>query len=186
MAAPVATTARHQARPSEAKQCLKRFLPEVCWQALPPDLQCQCTQLPEWGLDWRVSDSEVQGRPSGRIGDQTRRWRQLTGDPEVTQYVQGFCLEFSREPVQWRKPLPRQMSSELTAVVTKEVQALQEKGALEEVPPGSPGFLSPLFVVPKKNGKMRPVADLRELNQFVQYSRPSLIRHLLLRRFLLD
>ncbi|XP_065195411.1 uncharacterized protein LOC135826738 [Sycon ciliatum] len=61
------------------------------------------------------------------------------------------------------------MSSELTAVVTKEVQALQEKGALEEVPPGTPGFLSPLFVVPKKNGKMRPVADLRELNQFVQY-----------------
>ena len=34
--------------------------------------------------------------------------------------------------------------------------------------PGTPGIFSPLCV-PKKNGKMGPVADLREINRFVQY-----------------
>ena len=57
---PVTPTARQQARPSEAKQRLIRFPLEVCLQALPPELQCGCTQLPKWGLDWRLPASEVQ------------------------------------------------------------------------------------------------------------------------------
>jgi hypothetical protein len=32
-------------------------------------------------------------------------------------------------------------------------------------PPLTPGFYSRLFLVPKKNGKMRPVIDLSVLNQ---------------------
>ncbi len=54
-------------------------------------------------------------------------------------------------------------------VLRLEVQSLLEKQAVEEVlDVASPGFYSRLFVVPKKNGKLRPVLDLSRLNQFVQ------------------
>ncbi|MGW8180319.1 MAG: reverse transcriptase domain-containing protein, partial [bacterium] len=46
--------------------------------------------------------------------------------------------------------------------------AMLEKGALEEVfgDPGL-GFYSRLFLVPKKNGKLRPIIDLRRLNRML-------------------
>ena len=34
--------------------------------------------------------------------------------------------------------------------------------------PGTPGFYSRLFLVPKKNGKLHPVIDLSKLNQYIK------------------
>jgi hypothetical protein len=47
-----------------------------------------------------------------------------------------------------------------------EVAALIEKGATEEVPLHPPplNFISNIFLVQKKNGKMRPVINLKKLN----------------------
>jgi hypothetical protein len=47
-----------------------------------------------------------------------------------------------------------------------EVAALLEKGAIEDVPlhPPPPSFISNIFLVQKKNGKMRPVINLKRLN----------------------
>ena len=51
-------------------------------------------------------------------------------------------------------------------LLQEEVYTLLQKGAVELVmPPLTPGFYSRLFLVPKKNGKMRPVIDLSVLNQ---------------------
>ncbi len=49
-----------------------------------------------------------------------------------------------------------------------EVRSLLRKMAIEEVRDiGSPGFYSRLFVVPKKNGKLRPILDLSALNAYI-------------------
>jgi hypothetical protein len=47
-----------------------------------------------------------------------------------------------------------------------EVAALIVKGAIEEVPlhHPPPSFISNIFLVRKKNGKMRPVINLKKLN----------------------
>ena len=46
------------------------------------------------------------------------------------------------------------------------VHTLLQKGTVELMnPPLTPGYYSLLFLVPKKNGKMRPVIDLSVLNQ---------------------
>jgi hypothetical protein len=51
-------------------------------------------------------------------------------------------------------------------LLQEEVHTLLQNGAVEFVnPPLTPGFYSRLFLVPKKNGKMRPVIDLSVLNQ---------------------
>ena len=45
---------------------------------------------------------------------------------------------------------------------------LLKKRAVERVQnPGSPGFYSRLLLVPKKNGKLRPVIDLSLLNHYI-------------------
>lgn len=49
--------------------------------------------------------------------------------------------------------------------IDKEVQALLDKHAIE--PSSQPGFRSRLFTIVKKTGDLRPVLNLRPLNQFV-------------------
>ena len=45
---------------------------------------------------------------------------------------------------------------------------LLKKRAVERVQnPGTPGFYSQLFLVPKKNGKLHPVIDLSLLNHYI-------------------
>ena len=52
------------------------------------------------------------------------------------------------------------------SLASRRVHTLLQKGAVELVsPPLTPGFYSRLFLVPKKNGKMRPVIDLSVLDQ---------------------
>jgi len=54
-------------------------------------------------------------------------------------------------------------------VVRTEVELLLQKQAIEPVEdPTTPGFYSRLFVVPKQNGKWRPVIDLKGLNHYVK------------------
>ena len=45
-----------------------------------------------------------------------------------------------------------------------------EKGAIQEVSENEDGFYSRLFLVPKKDGQMRPVINLRPLNQFLVHN----------------
>jgi hypothetical protein len=56
--------------------------------------------------------------------------------------------------------------SSLLHSIDSEVAALIEKGAIEEVPLHPPplSFISNIFLVQKKNGKMRPVINLKKLN----------------------
>jgi len=57
------------------------------------------------------------------------------------------------------------MSDEAMASIDKEVSDLLSKNAIE--PCTGPGFSSQLFVIPKKTGELRPVLNLRRLNQYL-------------------
>ncbi len=54
-------------------------------------------------------------------------------------------------------------------VMEQEIRALLEKGAIEYVPHSNreTGFYSRYFIVPKKDGGLRPMLDLRVLNESV-------------------
>ncbi|KAL1914109.1 uncharacterized protein VTP21DRAFT_1109, partial [Calcarisporiella thermophila] len=55
--------------------------------------------------------------------------------------------------------------------ISEEVRSLLEKQAIEEVPRDTPGVVSNIFVTSKSSGKLRPVVDLRLLNQSVKKER---------------
>ena len=61
-------------------------------------------------------------------------------------------------------------SGKSSSPLLREVFAeLLQKRAVERVQdPGTPGFYFQLFLVPKKNGKLRPVIDLSLLNQYIR------------------
>ncbi len=50
----------------------------------------------------------------------------------------------------------------------QEVDTLLRKEAIEVVPPHESRFYSRYFVVPKKDGGLRPILDLRQLNRSVR------------------
>ncbi len=53
-------------------------------------------------------------------------------------------------------------------LLNQEIESILGKRAIEEVRDlSSPGFYSRLFLVPKKNGKLRPVLDLSALNTYM-------------------
>ncbi|XP_078496600.1 uncharacterized protein LOC144752592 [Lissotriton helveticus] len=58
---------------------------------------------------------------------------------------------------------------EMSLLISSEIQSLLSKQAILIAPFDSSGFLSSLFLVRKKNKKMRPVINLKWFNQFVVY-----------------
>ena len=56
---------------------------------------------------------------------------------------------------------------ELYPLLEQEVQNLLEKGAICKVPFCEDGFCSRLFVIPKRDGSIRPIIDLNPLNRFI-------------------
>ena len=67
-------------------------------------------------------------------------------------------------------PRSNNFSDSGSAVVQSEIQTLLDKGAIEHVEYTQGEFISTLFLVPKKNGDLRPVINLKPLNFFVQRS----------------
>ena len=52
--------------------------------------------------------------------------------------------------------------------VTKEVTVLIQKGAISPVNATQGEFISQLFTVPKKDGGLRPVVNLKAMNRFTK------------------
>lgn len=57
--------------------------------------------------------------------------------------------------------------------MSQEILTLLEKGAIEEIPPTQmeSGFYSRYYVVPKKDGGLRKILDLRPLNLALSVSK---------------
>jgi hypothetical protein len=56
--------------------------------------------------------------------------------------------------------------------ILEEVKKLLGKGAIELVPPGQEGqgFYSTFFIVPKKDGGLRPILNLKPLDVYMEKS----------------
>jgi hypothetical protein len=72
-------------------------------------------------------------------------------------------------PIQNKIRPPPRFSNTESKKIDIEIDALLNKGALNRAEPVSGQFLSNIFLVPKRDGKSRPVINLRDLNAFLQY-----------------
>ncbi len=78
----------------------------------------------------------------------------------------GYSLQFARRPPRFSGVVSTSVQGENARVLRSEVMTLLEKGAIEMVSPAlsESGFYSRYFLVPKKDGGLRPILDLRRLN----------------------
>lgn len=95
---------------------------------------------------------------------------EILDPPAVLSLVQGVQLEFNDPPpLMHARRAPdsiRGLHPHKQSLLRTEVNALLKKRAIERAPP-SVGFYAHLFLVPKKNGKLRPVFNMRPLNQLI-------------------
>lgn len=106
----------------------------------------------------------------GRLQYFHQNWSKITDDKWVLSTIKnGYFFDFMQ--------IPNFTGIKATNVSVKdqknldlEVQKLLEKHAVEIVPSSQAltGFYSTFFLVPKKNGKMRPVINLRPLNRYIR------------------
>lgn len=101
----------------------------------------------------------------GSLRRRLRAWRRITDDRWIIKTIKrGLKLDFEMRPGA-PKFLPNQnMTPEARSFVTTELARLLVVGAVTRLN-HRPLFCLPLGVVPKKNGKLRLIHDLRYLNQ---------------------
>jgi len=96
-----------------------------------------------------------------------------TPDTRVLEAVKDFQIPLVGNPVQTQVPAMPCFPAEQLVQVQEGISSLRKKGAISVVADPSHSltgekFFSTLFLVPKKNGSMRPVIDLKALNKWVE------------------
>ena len=83
----------------------------------------------------------------------------------------GYRLELTENPAQAFRPRGGVTSTHEQNLVQGEIEAMLQKGAITELPQTelTKGFFSTLFLVPKKDGGMRSVFNLKGLNEFIPH-----------------
>ena len=96
------------------------------------------------------------------------KWQQITSDPFILEAVRGYKLEFdeTKMPPKRDKPFFQYKTSQPeTASIDEEISSLLSKNVIEECAHEEGEFLSNIFTRPKKNGGVRLILDLSELNK---------------------
>ena len=107
------------------------------------------------------------GSFGGRISLFAHVWSRLTLDPWVISTVsEGFRLEFIADPIQSFIQPNAPMDATQHECCQKEVLSLLEKGAVVRAGQDV-GFISGIFLIPKRSGGYRPIINLKGLNTFL-------------------
>ena len=107
--------------------------------------------------------------PSGRLATHHQNWEKITRDPWILDQILGHKLELVRSPYQRQPPEETHLARDQSQLLANEIKKLEEKGAISpsHQPVPEQGFVSRMFLVPKKGGSWRPIIDLRNLNKFI-------------------
>ncbi|XP_067241145.1 uncharacterized protein [Chanodichthys erythropterus] len=145
---------------------------------LPRKVGPHLIRLTSAGVPFQSAEPSAQKTPETSLErlvplvDFLEEWKTL---PNISNWVllmieKGYKIQFGSHPPRFNGVLPTVVTPEQSLVMEQEVMTLLQKGAIERVPPPSKlsGFYSRYFIVPKKDGGLRPIIDLRVLNRSVQ------------------
>ena len=117
-------------------------------------------------------DTKILSRPlqlAGRLQHFLSNWQLLNRDQYISEMVVGIQIPFTIFPHQSRVPPPTFHNQSEKVAIDQEISDMLQKGAIQVVSPMNGEFLSPVFLVKKKDGGNRPVINLKELNSYVTY-----------------
>ena len=102
----------------------------------------------------------------GRLSLFLPQWESITRDPWVLETIHlGYSLEMQETPPGFRG-IRSTITRSGASVLSEEVEGLCTKCAAVPVPPdqGWSGYYSSYFLVPKKDGGLRPILNLKQFN----------------------
>ena len=98
-----------------------------------------------------------------------KAWESIPGASKWVLNIvkRGYSLQFARRPSRFIARGETSVNQEVAHLLRTEIANLLRKGAVEAVPSAGSesGFYSRYFLVPKKDGGLRPILDLRHLNK---------------------
>ena len=106
----------------------------------------------------------------GRLRHFLPFWKSICKDNEVIRLIKGVQFEFIEQPKQTSFPKPIVMSKEECVFMQTKLQELITDGSISKIKtlPQS-GWLSNVFLVPKKDGGFRMILNIKPLNKFIKY-----------------
>lgn len=96
------------------------------------------------------------------------QWKKLTSDSSILDIISGDDLEFISDPPLQSSYPPNSICREHIPLVEKEVSDLKEKNIIVPCTHEVGEFISPVFTVPKKDGKIRLILNLKKLNSYIE------------------
>jgi hypothetical protein len=97
------------------------------------------------------------------------------GAPEIVlKLIQGYRIPFFRKPLLTVPNVNSRLHTRISEEMTVVIQDMKAQGILKSIQI-SPSFISSLFLVPKTDGTLRPIFNLKALNKFVKAEKFHLI-----------
>ncbi|XP_052473657.1 uncharacterized protein LOC128030230 [Carassius gibelio] len=116
----------------------------------------------------------------GTLSNHEWAWRTVSAPEWVMRTImQGYRLQFSMKPPHFNGVLSSHTEENASHILKEEISSLLNKGAIQMVPPTlmNQGFYSRYFLVPKKDGALRPILDLRVLNKHLRKYNFRMLTH---------
>lgn len=110
--------------------------------------------------------TEVSTGIAGRLSIFFENWTKITRNKVILSWVKGFKIPFSEPPVQDKKPKVFIAEKELN-LYSCAITILEKKGAIEQCSHIENEFLSSYFLVPKVDGGVRFILNLKKLNEYI-------------------
>ena len=104
---------------------------------------------------------------AGRLKNFKPQWSEITKEPRILNWLDGYKIPFLSSPFQGRVPKSPPLSNTEAEHMENSVCELLKMGAIEKCQHSPGEFLSPIFLVPKPNGKFRFILNLKHLNEFI-------------------
>ena len=101
---------------------------------------------------------------AGKLQYFMHKWEHLTQDPWILDTIQGYRIPFREQPPV--KQIPSFVFTEMERIaISTEIEKLLEKEAISPAE-ATDGFISNVFLVPKKEDQWRLILNLKALNAY--------------------
>ena len=114
--------------------------------------------------------AKVNSFKGGQLSSFCHIWERLTSDASILQIISGDCIEFLSDPPSQVSHPPNSVPRDHVSLVDKEIKSLLDKGVIVPCDHKPGEFISPIFTVPKKDGSVRLILNLKNLNMFIKNS----------------
>lgn len=111
----------------------------------------------------------------GQLSTYLSKWKLLTTDQTILCTVRGEQFEFVSSPPHQIGYAPNSISKEHKSLLDQETADLLQRNIIVACDHEPGEFISPIFIVPKKDGKIRLILNLKKLNMYIKNSHFKMI-----------